>query len=88
MSLPLAPAGADSSALDEETARAEVYGLLVYHHEQECDEASMPADAKAAFRQMDAMFSAGGKETADEIAKRVMTLDAVADPEEETEVEE
>jgi TorA maturation chaperone TorD len=28
MSLPLAPAGADSSALDEETARAEVYGLL------------------------------------------------------------
>lgn len=39
------------------------------------------ADAKAAFRQMDAMFSAGGKETADEIAKRVMTLDAVADPE-------
>ena len=28
MSLPLAPHGADTSALDEETARAEVYGLL------------------------------------------------------------
>lgn len=39
------------------------------------------ADAKAAFRQMDAMFNAGGKETAEEIAKRVMLLDAVADPE-------
>lgn len=28
MSLPIAPSGAESSALDEETARAEVYGLL------------------------------------------------------------
>lgn len=39
------------------------------------------ADAKAAFQQMDRLFSSGGKETADEIAKRVMTIDMVKDPE-------
>jgi len=36
-------------ACPEVRALAEVYGLLVYHHELECDEASMPADAKAAW---------------------------------------
>ena len=36
-------------ACPEVQALAEVYGLLVYHHELECDEASMPADAKSAW---------------------------------------
>lgn len=37
--------------------------------------------AKAAYRAMDAAFSGGGRATADEISKRVLTLDIMADPE-------
>ena len=37
------------SACPEVQALAEVYGLLVYHREHECDEDSMPAAAKAAW---------------------------------------
>jgi predicted Fe-S protein YdhL (DUF1289 family) len=36
-------------ACDEVRALAEVYGLMVYHHETSCDEDSMPAAAKAAW---------------------------------------
>ncbi|MCV2364101.1 DUF3717 domain-containing protein [Paucibacter sp. DJ1R-11] len=37
------------SACPEVQALAEVYGLLVYHRDHECDEDSMPAVAKAAW---------------------------------------
>lgn len=37
------------SACAEVRALAEVYALLVYHHEQEADEDSLPAGAKAAW---------------------------------------
>ncbi|HKX94625.1 MAG TPA: DUF3717 domain-containing protein [Methylibium sp.] len=37
------------SACPEVRALAEVYALLVYYHESECDEATMPAKAKAAW---------------------------------------
>ena len=37
------------SACPEVQALAEVYGLLVYHRDHECDEDSMPAAAKAAW---------------------------------------
>lgn len=37
------------SACPEVRALAEVYALLVYYHESECDEASMPPKAKAAW---------------------------------------
>jgi len=37
------------TACAEVLALAEVYGLLVYHHEVECDEASMPPAALAAW---------------------------------------
>jgi len=37
------------SACPEVKALAEVYGLLVYHRDHECDEDSMPAAAKAAW---------------------------------------
>jgi predicted Fe-S protein YdhL (DUF1289 family) len=36
-------------ACAEVRALAEVYGLLVYEHRDECDEATMPADAHAAW---------------------------------------
>jgi predicted Fe-S protein YdhL (DUF1289 family) len=36
-------------ACDEVLALGEVYALMVYHHETECDEASMPPAAKAAW---------------------------------------
>jgi uncharacterized protein len=37
------------TACAEVRALAEVYGLLVYYHESECDEASMPPKARAAW---------------------------------------
>ena len=37
------------TACAEVRALAEVYALLVYYHEQECDEATMPPKAKAAW---------------------------------------
>lgn len=37
------------TACGEVRALAEVYGLMVYYHENACDEASMPAQAKAAW---------------------------------------
>ena len=37
------------TACAEVRALAEVYGLLVYYHEVECDEVSMPAKARAAW---------------------------------------
>lgn len=37
------------SACTEVRALAEVYGLMVYYHEAECDEATMPAQARAAW---------------------------------------
>ena len=37
------------TACAEVRALAEVYGLLVYYHESECDEASMPAAAREAW---------------------------------------
>lgn len=37
------------SACAEVRALAEVYGLMVYYHEAECDEATMPAQARAAW---------------------------------------
>jgi predicted Fe-S protein YdhL (DUF1289 family) len=36
-------------ACDEVLALAEVYGLMVYHHESECAEAGMPAAARQAW---------------------------------------
>ena len=36
-------------ACDEVLALAEVYALMVYHHEADCDEATMPAAALAAW---------------------------------------
>jgi len=36
-------------ACDEVLALAEVYALMVYYHEGDCDEATMPADAHAAW---------------------------------------
>ena len=44
-----APSPDGITACAEVLALAEVYGLMVYHHEHECDEASMPARAKAAW---------------------------------------
>ena len=37
------------TACAEVRALAEVYGLLVYYHESECDEATMPAQARNAW---------------------------------------
>jgi uncharacterized protein len=37
------------SACPEVRALAEIYGLMVYHHEDECDEDSMPLAAKQAW---------------------------------------
>jgi predicted Fe-S protein YdhL (DUF1289 family) len=44
-----APSPDGITACAEVRALAEVYGLMVYYHEAECDEASMPAKANAAW---------------------------------------
>jgi predicted Fe-S protein YdhL (DUF1289 family) len=44
-----APSPDGITACAEVRALAEVYGLMVYHHEHECDEASMPERARAAW---------------------------------------
>jgi predicted Fe-S protein YdhL (DUF1289 family) len=44
-----APSPDGVTACPEVRALAEVYALLVYYHESECDEDSMPAAAKAAW---------------------------------------
>mgnify|MGYP003560549835 CR=1 FL=1 len=42
-----APSDADLGLSEPLRALAEVYALLVYHHEVECDEETMPAPASA-----------------------------------------
>ena len=42
-----APSPDGITACAEVRALAEVYGLMVYHHEHECDEVSMPERARA-----------------------------------------
>lgn len=43
------PPGDDLSLAPQVRALAEVYALMVYYHEPECDEDSMPPEAKAAW---------------------------------------
>lgn len=43
------PSADGITACGEVRALAEVYGLMVYYHENACDEVSMPARAKAAW---------------------------------------
>ena len=44
-----APSDADLGLSEPLRALAEVYALLVYHHEVECDEQTMPAQARQAW---------------------------------------